>query len=870
MNKTTSWTAMLLSHDSPIASMATGTSGSPTQYDLPKKIVSLLTNEWNIITFHPPQIESLPIALSGENLLLCAPTASGKTLVAQLAIVKKLVETDPGSRAVYIVPLKALASEKVTEMKELADPLGLKVGIGIGDRSRENVGLDDADIIVCTSEKFDSLLRNRPKFLDKVSIVIADEVHLVNEITRGPTLEVNLARIMIEIPDAQIVALSATIGNSEIVAKWLKAKLIISNWRPVPLRYATLTELEVKVRKEISNGEEMPLPPAKNLEGPKSNQVWATLSDTIAEGGQLLCFVSTRKSAQSVARDLAKRMKKKAEKEDDKNSLKTWKNISEKIREGSESSQTGDKLVEAISGGVAFHHAGLTSGQRKVIEESFKRGDLMCISATPTLAAGVNLPARRVLIRDLNRWDGEGSHLLSTMEVQQMMGRAGRPTYDNYGEAWIRCKNDLDSDQMAYRYFESEPEDIVSKLHREPSMRMHVLAAIATGGQKNRWALGNFFSHTFLAMDIPKEKLADKIDGIVNWLCEHGMIERCGIDESLAADIEDSQLQKISEMDNAKSEDNWDDHLPPWVAAASTATGVHITNHHEKERPKRKGPAVIGFQSAGEIYRSTRFEPTLPEQDAMTYDATPFGERICRLYLDPLSGHVLREGLRKAAEIIAGIDDETTLSPYSLLHLISTTPDFMVLWPRKADEKMLMTKMLGNENHIIASKELLMSSNLDLDPLTHVKSALTMEEWIEEENHRNIEKRLGVAPGDLRLRIDLADWLLYASKEIVRYEYEDNELMQQPRKQLIQLLDELRLRIINGCKPDLLGLVSIRGVGRVRARLMSTYGIRTIDDVLELTEQDQRRLADHRGWSKQLVDGIMDKAGQIRKSSSRR
>ena len=135
------------------------------------------------------------------------------------------------------------------------------------------------------------------------------------------------------------------------MANWLKAKLVISDWRPVPLRYATLADLQVEIRKEISAGEiEMPLPPPKLLDGPKSNQVWATLSDTIEENGQLLCFVGTRKSAQSVARDLGNRMKKRAKKDSDEKSLKKWEKLSEKIASGSDSSQTGDLLAESEGG----------------------------------------------------------------------------------------------------------------------------------------------------------------------------------------------------------------------------------------------------------------------------------------------------------------------------------------------------------------------------------------------------------------------------------------------------------------------------------------------------------------------------------------
>jgi replicative superfamily II helicase len=372
-------------------------------------------------------------------------------------------------------------------------------------------------------------------------------------------------------------------------------------------------------------------------------------------------------------------------------------------------------------------------------------------------------------------------------------------------------------------------------------------------------------------MDVSRESMADKIDGIVDWLCDHGMVKRGGVDEALAADIDESLREEITEIEKDEIDsENWDDNLPPWAIAASSTTGVRLSeNTPTQEKPKRKGPAIIGFQSASDIYRGSRLEPNLPEQDAMTYQATPFGERVSRLYLDPLSGHILQMGLRKATEIIAGLDDEITLSPYSILHLIATVPDFMVLWPRKSEEQLLITKRLANEGHILVTRDLLMTSNLDLDPLVHAKSAITMEDWIEELSNRAIEQKLGVAPGDLRIRIDLADWLLYASKEITRHEEGDDALLQQPRKQLIEMLDELRLRIINGCKPDLLELVSIRGVGRVRARHMAKYGIRTVDDVLELTEKDQQRLADEWGWSRQLVDGIMEKAGKIRRARRR-
>jgi helicase len=842
--------------------------------DLPAEVREHLAGAWGIEELYPPQAAAMPAVLAGESVLLAAPTASGKSLVAYLAILRRLLVDEIGSRAIYIVPLKALASEKVDELNELCGAVGLSVGIGVGDRSNESKKLDEADVLVCTSEKFDSLLRNRERFLEGVSVVIADEIHLVHDVGRGPTLEVNLARIMHERPDAQLVALSATVGNAEAVAGWLGAKLITSDWRPVPLSYATESELLVEVRKEVHpDGGEPKLPAPRTLDGPKTAPVWAVLKDTLEEGGQMLCFVGTRRSAQSAARDLGKRRLKTLIEAGEEELIKELALLSERMKGSEDGSHMADILAEVITGGVAFHHAGLTSRQRRLIETAFKERTLVALCATPTLAAGVNLPARRVLVRDLRRWDGSGNHLLSVMEVQQMLGRAGRPGYDLRGDAWLHCKTQEQADAMAELYFLSEPEDIVSKLHMESPMRMHVLAAVATGGQRSRHALGRFFSLTFLAQDLPREILADNVDGILDWLCEHGMVERLGIDERLAADIEASEEERRALATSEAEIEDWDDEMPPWASAAKSTPGVRLDDllpKEKRQKPPRKGPAVIGFQSAADVMRGSRLEPTTPEQDAMAYAPTAFGERVSRLYLDPLSGHILRKGVRRATAILAGLDEETTLSPFGLLHLITTVPDFMQLWPRKNEIELLQTVHSATEGQRLVSREDLQESHLDLDPLIHAKSAAALEGWIDELSNRRIESSLGVAPGDLRVRTDLCEWLLYACREIVRNDEGEDELLGPAREKLVELIDEVRLRVRHGCRTDLLQLVSLRTVGRVRARKMAGLGVRTLTDVVEMTERDQRKLADEQGWSIQLVEGIVTQARQLSGRKKRR
>ena len=304
--------------------------------------------------------------------MVCIPTASGKSLVAYMGIVNQLLTVNPGSRGIYIVPLKALATEKLEELKQLGESLGLKIGLGIGDAPSETRQIDDCDILVCTSEKLDSLMRSKAEVLRRVSVVVADEFHLLNDSHRGPTMEINLARIRHLLPDAQIITLSATVGNSQDLADWLDSDLVVSEWRPVSLEYATLAELDLEPRaiqkSEFSSSSN--LGPPRTLDGPKSHVAWAALSDVYEDGGQLLVFVSSRRSAQSEAKKLGQRMEKYLEKNNPE-VLPQLRELSQRLARSSNSAM-GDTLAECVKGGVAFHHAGLMHAQRTEIENAFK------------------------------------------------------------------------------------------------------------------------------------------------------------------------------------------------------------------------------------------------------------------------------------------------------------------------------------------------------------------------------------------------------------------------------------------------------------------------------------------------------------------
>ena len=349
---------------------------------LSKDLSDFIINEWGIKNLHPPQAQAIPSIISGKNTMVCIPTASGKSLISFIGICHRIMVAEKGTRAIYIVPLKALASEKQQELTELGNALGLKVGIGIGDNRNEVSNIDDCDILVCTSEKLDSLMRQNKGVLRKVSVIVADEFHLLNDSSRGPTMEINLARIRHLVPEAQIITLSATVGNSQDLADWLDSELIVSDWRPVSLEYSTLAELNLEPR-AIQKSEmksDRGLNPPRSLSGSKSHVAWCVLEDVNNENGQLLVFVATRRNAESEASKLSARMLKKMKKEESEK-IGELEKLSEKISNMSNSTM-GDKLAESVKGGVAFHHAGLRHNQRKLIEESFKKKLLFCLCAT--------------------------------------------------------------------------------------------------------------------------------------------------------------------------------------------------------------------------------------------------------------------------------------------------------------------------------------------------------------------------------------------------------------------------------------------------------------------------------------------------------
>lgn len=199
---------------------------------IPEKFYEALRKE-GISELRPSQSKSVQAGLlERKNILVCTPTASGKTLVGEIAAIKSILEAK--GKSLYIVPLKALATEKYREFVRKY-PF-VDTALSIGDLDSPEHRLAKKDLIVCTAEKLDSLLRHKVEWIKDVGCIVVDEIHLLNDPGRGPTLEIILTITKRLLPQAQIVGLSATIGNPEDLADWLDAELVLDDWRPVELK----------------------------------------------------------------------------------------------------------------------------------------------------------------------------------------------------------------------------------------------------------------------------------------------------------------------------------------------------------------------------------------------------------------------------------------------------------------------------------------------------------------------------------------------------------------------------------------------------------------------------------------------------------
>ena len=455
------------------------------------------------------------------------------------------------------------------------------------------------------------------------------------------------------------------------------------------------------------------MPPTKRAstrepKAPKSEPVRELVEETIALGKQALVFVNAKRSAESVAEDLAKGRESK------------YPDLAKRVLKALSSPTVQCKrLAFCVERGTAFHHAGLVAKQRELVEEAFLKGDLHVIASTPTLAAGINLPAFRVIVRDLHRFEGYMTEI-PVLEYVQMCGRAGRPDFhDDFGEAVTIAKAPGDIEWIQDRYWNGEPEPIHSKLSSLPALRTAILSLYATGFCKTREDLRAFFEKTFFAHQY---KSASRLN------------------------------EKITEVELQ---------LQEWTFLVGSS-------------------------------------------------ATPLGRRVSQLYIDPLSARTL----------IDAIESKKPKTDAAILHALCSCVELRPLLRLKTSD-------FANPDAQIESllPEPSMFSNEYEEFLQAAKTAAMLGLWIEESPEEKILEDYAVRPGELRAKLEKGEWLLYAASELGR-------LTNNERSDFLRC----RIRLKYGVKAELVPLLRLKGVGRVRARALFKAGFTSLPAIHAATD----------------------------------
>ncbi len=680
---------------------------------------------------YPPQDEALNAGvLDGKNVLLCSGTGSGKTLIAELAAIRAVLSK---KKVVYITPLRALAGEKHEDFGKYEPAVRSALSIGGLDESDERLG--QYDVIFLTTEKLDALMRHRVDWVARTGLLVVDEIHELGS-DRGPTLESVIVKFRKTAPKAQVLALSATVGNAEEMAKWLGARLVKSDFRPIPLREGVLVGDEI----EFSDG--------KNRAVPREGEEGLVL-DCLKGGHQSIMFLNTRRSAEKSAETMAEVVARHLKPEE----KVVLSGLAEQALEALPSPTAQcEKLSACLRSGTAFHHAGLVHSQKVLVEKAFREGFVKFIGATVTLVAGMNLPARMIIIRGLVGWGEDGPRDWPVSLYKQAVGRAGRPTYDTLGESVMVSKSEAEAELLFAKYVNGRSEDIYSRLGAQPILRREALGAIASGFAPTRGALMDFFSSTFYAH-------------------QYGDISA----------IRSTILEVLRE-------------LSEWGFVEGGLRG------------ETKG----GFAEMGSLGA---------DGDLIL---TKIGQRVAELYLDPMSARTMLDAMAGEGKAVG---------TFGYLAMVSGTFEMRLGMSVRACEKDGLWLRAGREAFLTKPPEPWDLEAVDVF-LRAVKLSCALEAWMNEKPDREIMEDYGIAPGDLRTKLLNADWVAYSASELAKLSGMRGRASE---------LSKIRMRLEHGVKEELLAIIALPGIGRVKARRLWSAGLRNREAVLT---SEKRRLAE--------------------------
>ncbi|XP_028750825.1 DNA polymerase theta isoform X1 [Peromyscus leucopus] len=489
--------------------------------------------------------------LEGKNLVYSAPTSAGKTLVAELLILKRVLEMR--KKALFILPFVSVAKEKKFYLQSLFQEVGIKVDGYMGSTSPPG-RFSSLDIAVCTIERANGLINRliEENKMDLLGMVVVDELHMLGDSHRGYLLELLLTKICYVTRKSascredsasalsnavQIVGMSATLPNLQLVASWLNAELYHTDFRPVPLLESikvgnSIYDSSMKLVREFQ--------PLLQVKGDEDHIV-SLCYETIRDNHSVLLFCPSKKWCEKVADIIAREFYNLHHQPE--GSVKPsecppvnlqHKSLLEVLDQLKRSPSGLDSVLKnTVPWGVAFHHAGLTFEERDIIEGAFRQGLIRVLAATSTLSSGVNLPARRVIIRT----PVFGGQPLDILTYKQMVGRAGRKGVDTMGESILVCKNSEKSKGIALLRGSLEPVHSCLQSQGEvtASMIRAILEIIVGGVASTSQDMQTYASCTFLAAGVKEGRQGIRrnqddvqlgaIDACVTWLLENEFIQ---------------------------------------------------------------------------------------------------------------------------------------------------------------------------------------------------------------------------------------------------------------------------------------------------------------------------------------------------------
>jgi helicase len=424
-----------------------------------------------------------------KNMLVIAPTNTGKTFVGELAalVTSTLKEA---THTFFLVPLKALAEEKFQDLRNKYSKWGLKVAVSTSDKTEFDDDLLSYQVVIATYEKMNALLVRTPELIEHVGLVVVDELQNIGDPSRGVTLEILLTTLVTSAKRPQIIGLSATISNAKLVAEWLDAVLVETDKRDVELREGILytgadaiqfsghpLEKGDFIYKEFNSG----------TIGCEKSLRYNTLEgiSKASADEQILIFVQTQKDAERLAGRLA-------------GALPSTTNVAETIElldSAVESTPSTRRLKDSLQNGVAFHHAGLFPDERLIVEDSFDKGLTRIVCATTTLSAGVNTPAKTVIVLSHQTYEKKN---IKTRDYKNMAGRAGRiRAADNFGRSILLAESEREMEMLWKEYVTAKTEPLESQIGKSERLDCSILGLFCSGVCKDTSELLTFMKATF-------------------------------------------------------------------------------------------------------------------------------------------------------------------------------------------------------------------------------------------------------------------------------------------------------------------------------------------------------------------------------------